>query len=323
MKRVLVVVVLLALSLALSSSSVQAQSGPPVLTGETLVNGTLDITPTCNTGGTSTIEFKATGNATGPYPGTFTETGRATIGVQTQPGLPNDTSFVGPILAFDAVFTITSGDIQITGTKELLAAIPSDGIAIGQCFIFGALGERGEIANAITTNAVSYQARISTADGIFADSGGNPNADVQRTQFIDENPIRIGFLSFYEKFLSSGDSTVPLNTPGQVTGGGQISTDATFGLTAKSDANGMRGNCTVIDRVTDKTIKCLDVTAYVQFGTHASFSGNAKINGVVTTYRIDVDDLAEPGASNDTFSISTANGYVGRGVLTQGNIQIH
>ncbi len=46
------------------------------------------------------------------------------------------------------------------------------------------------------------------------------------------------------------------------------------------------------------------------------------MNGVAT-YRIDVDDLAEPGAGRDTFKIQTANGYTVGGVLLRGNIQVH
>ena len=45
------------------------------------------------------------------------------------------------------------------------------------------------------------------------------------------------------------------------------------------------------------------------------------MNGVVESYRIDVDDLGEP-AVTDTFRIHT-NTYDAAGVLGGGNIQIH
>jgi hypothetical protein len=51
--------------------------------------------------------------------------------------------------------------------------------------------------------------------------------------------------------------------------------------------------------------------------------GDATVNGVATTYRIDVNDYAEPGKNIDTFKIITASGYTASGVLTGGNIQIH
>jgi hypothetical protein len=40
-------------------------------------------------------------------------------------------------------------------------------------------------------------------------------------------------------------------------------------------------------------------------GTHAAIFGNASVNGTATTYRIDVDDLAEPRGGSDTFKIQT------------------
>jgi hypothetical protein len=117
--------------------------------------------------------------------------------------------------------------------------------------------------------------------------------------------------------------TTKLTTPGQATGGGQIPGSITFGLTAKSDKNGVKGTCTVIDRSANTTLKCLDATSYAQAGTSATFSGNATVNGTPTTYRIRVADNGEPGAGLDTFTITTMSGYIATGVLTQGNIQIH
>jgi Bacterial Ig-like domain (group 1)/Regulator of chromosome condensation (RCC1) repeat len=122
----------------------------------------------------------------------------------------------------------------------------------------------------------------------------------------------------------------PTSTPGQTTGGGQIANTAgagkiAFGFTAKSDQNGVKGECTVVDPAgpSNTRIKCLDATALVQTATHATFFGNATVNGTATTYRIDVDDFAEPGAGSDTFKIQTASGYVASGILTAGNVQVH
>jgi hypothetical protein len=56
---------------------------------------------------------------------------------------------------------------------------------------------------------------------------------------------------------------------------------------------------------------------------HATFGGNATVNGVETTYQILVDDEAESGAGADSFTITTTSGYSASGVLTQGNIQVH
>jgi hypothetical protein len=123
---------------------------------------------------------------------------------------------------------------------------------------------------------------------------------------------------------------LPASTAGQTTGGGQVLNAAgndkiAFGFNAKSTSNGLQGNCTVVDPspATNVKIKCLDVTSLVQTGTHATVFGNATVNGTATTYRIDVDDLGEPGAGHDTFKIQTSSGYTAGGTLTNGNIQIH
>ena len=121
---------------------------------------------------------------------------------------------------------------------------------------------------------------------------------------------------------------LPTATSGQVTGGGQIynatQTDKiAFGFTAKSDAGGIKGECSVVDPSTKTKVRCTDVTDLVETATHATLFGDATVNGTVTTYRMDVDDNAEPGAGKDTFKIHTASGYTSAGILTNGNIRIH
>jgi hypothetical protein len=111
-----------------------------------------------------------------------------------------------------------------------------------------------------------------------------------------------------------------------VTGGGQapaVDGRIVFGLNAQSQNNGVKGNCNVIDVASDVHVKCLTVTALVISGTHATFSGEATVNGVATNYRIDVDDLAEPGQGRDMFRLQTDSGFAAGGPLTAGNVQIH
>jgi hypothetical protein len=112
-----------------------------------------------------------------------------------------------------------------------------------------------------------------------------------------------------------------------VTGGGQVydstrSNKIAFGFTAKSDNKGVHGECSVVDPSTDTKMKCTDATTMVGSGTHATFFGDATVNGSPTTYRIDVDDLGEPGSS-DTFKVQTSTGYTAGGTLAGGNIQVH
>jgi Tol biopolymer transport system component len=121
---------------------------------------------------------------------------------------------------------------------------------------------------------------------------------------------------------------LPSSTPGQVTGGGQIPNAAAndkiaFGFTAKSDTQGTKGECSLVDPSTNTKVKCLDVSALVKTATHATFFGSAQLNGQATTYKIEVDDLAEPGVGKDTFKLTTASGYAASGTLKSGNVQVH
>ena len=120
----------------------------------------------------------------------------------------------------------------------------------------------------------------------------------------------------------------PATAPGHVTGGGQVLNPAAndkiaFGFNAKTQNGTPKGECNVVDPSTDTQVKCTDATSIVVSGTHATIFGNAQVNGVATTYRIDVDDLVESGRNRDTFRIRTASGYDVGGLLTNGNIQIH
>jgi hypothetical protein len=119
---------------------------------------------------------------------------------------------------------------------------------------------------------------------------------------------------------------LPATTPGEVTGGGWIAKGGgkvSFGLIADSEGVGStpEGHCNVIDHAAKLHINCLSVDALVVTPTHATFFGRATVGGVATHYRIDVDDLGEPG-TNDTFKILTDTGYVAAGTLQGGNIQI-
>ena len=121
---------------------------------------------------------------------------------------------------------------------------------------------------------------------------------------------------------------LPTSTSEQVTGGGQVpnatNTDQdAFGFTAQNDSKGPKGECTVVDPSANKKVKCTDVTALVETANKATFFGDATVNRTATTYRIDVQDYADPGVGKDTFSIQTASGYQASGTLTNGNIQVH
>jgi hypothetical protein len=308
----LVIVTVLAASAAGSAHAEVAP--PPTLTGEEFFDPAPTITPTCNPNGTSSITFSAHGVATGPYPGKFTEVGAATIGPQTfnVNGTP-----IGLVVTFDAVFTIDSPVGQVTGMKTIVAP----NVSLGQCAVSQGGDNPPELINVNLHSNVHYTAEIASPQGEFSDHGSNPLVFLNRVTFTQTGVI--ADQQFFENFASDLTTTEPLTTPGQATGGGQIPGNVTFGLTAKSDQNGVKGNCAVIDRATGTMVKCLDATTYAQTGTHAVIRGNALVNGTPTTYRIVVDDNGEPGSGVDTFTISTGTGYGATGVLSQGNIQVH
>ena len=123
---------------------------------------------------------------------------------------------------------------------------------------------------------------------------------------------------------------LPVSTPGATTGGGQIlhvnQAGVAFGLTFRSNNKGPEGRCNVVEHpVSEPTVRCVSVLAYVQSANHATIFGNAQVNGETTDalYRIDVTDNGEPGVGRDLFRIQTSDGYVRSGVLTQGDIQVH
>ena len=121
---------------------------------------------------------------------------------------------------------------------------------------------------------------------------------------------------------ASASSAAYQYSTGQLSGSGTILNTVSFDFQAKADTTGVRGSCDVQDRAKQK-IRCLTVSSLVVVGTHGTFSGAATVNGVTTTFTIDVDDLGEPGVGHDRFAITTGTGYSRSGILTSGNIQVH
>jgi hypothetical protein len=120
---------------------------------------------------------------------------------------------------------------------------------------------------------------------------------------------------------------LPTTGSGQVTGGGQTAGPSevqgiAFGFNARGSETGFKGQCNVVDRTASVHIKCTDVTSLVRSGNSAMIFGHATVNGADTTYRIDVQDIGEPGAGVDSFTIVTASGYFAGGLLKGGNIQV-
>jgi hypothetical protein len=74
----------------------------------------------CSEGATATMTYTVSDGATGPYTGTYTESGTITFGPLTSNGaLPGE--LVGPIQNVEARFTINSALGMVTGDKRTLA----------------------------------------------------------------------------------------------------------------------------------------------------------------------------------------------------------
>jgi hypothetical protein len=130
-----------------------AQQAPPTLTGESFHQDLPTITSVdCNQ--TTHFTYFATGTATGPYPGTFTETGSLTFN------------------ELEATFTIDSPVGQVTGTKTA-----NVGVGCAQGPPCSGAEECSDEGGSYNTNPggfaddQTYEATIQTATGRFLDSG--------------------------------------------------------------------------------------------------------------------------------------------------------
>ena len=292
--RSLCALTLLALALLFFAAPAQAQEMFLTLEGETFQSKDLKTAKvSCSsTGKSGQLDFSAQGTAGGPFTGIFTET--------------------GTILFDEFSNLITGGAISFTIVKE-------DGKTFG--------GRKTPIEGKILcsvdqrTGLTTIQATISTLEYAAGLDSGTATLDL----FASIDPaLGLTTLKFTEIFYSSH---VTHATPGKVTGGGNITysdrnSGITFGFNAQNNDNGMKGSGTIIDHNAGVKVKILDVQTFFISGTHATFTGKADVNGVEGNYRIDIDDLGEPGASVDSFKIVT-DSYGGGGTLAGGNIQVH
>jgi hypothetical protein len=144
----------------------------------------------CQPAGT-TFQFSAAGIATGPYPGTFTETGTVMFGPASGTDL-----FNAPVVALESSFRIDSvlegSPVEITGTKRL--AFVGTGhcadVAVGDPFL----------SSRIAIVQATYEARIKTHRGVYFDRGGSP---VSLSEFYEPEDPSVGQRSFSELFISA------------------------------------------------------------------------------------------------------------------------
>ena len=187
-------VAVVAALVGLTAAPAQAAVAP--LTGETLLaseigvaGGTSTVSGTCDPLGTSTFTFTVTGGASGPYPGTFTETGTVTLGPFGVPGNPFAAT------SFESAFTISSVAGAVSGTKSLVGFEPT---SLGLC---GSAAFPTGGANSLRfQGTVSYSATITTPTGSGMDSGES-FVNLQDSQIRGQ----VGFngFAFAETFTST------------------------------------------------------------------------------------------------------------------------
>lgn len=297
MYRLLAFVLLAALSHSASAQVV-------TLTGESLTGAPV-VASSCDVNNNSTISFTVSGSSYGPYPGTFTETGVATIGPQSVSGI------AVPVTSFSASFVITSGSNEITGTKRLTQDVF---IATGLGFCTGFLRSFGI--------ATTYDARIRTPYGTFSDRG---KASVALNEGSNYSPS-----NFTESFTS--DLPAPELVPteaAKVTGGGSlIGVDASSGFVVQRKIAGgdITGEWQFVNRATGDIVHSIAITELIVSGNIATFSGFCRNErapaGTLCSFRVTAQDNGEGSqAPPDTYSV-VGQGFTGAAGAVNGNIKI-
>lgn len=169
---------------------------PPTLTGEHFTGTFSESVGNCDTLPNPVIHYHVSGIATGPYPGTFNETG---IIVITPAGTGLD---VASLVDVTAHFTIDSPEGQVDGTKTFVAT----STGLGQCHAFTPF-EKLKTAKA---DDLDYDATITVGPGprdTYEDCG---TSDLFFTQNTTLPPIE----AFGEDFLSDLAHAAPVRGHG-------------------------------------------------------------------------------------------------------------
>lgn len=251
----------------------------------------LDIVAQCDsTQQNGTVNYTVTGDASGPYDGTYSESGYFVL---------DD----GEVTAYQATFTVTpsGGGSAITGSKNLVS-----GGASGSCSAPDANGESTAEVSGIFTYTANVNGTSNTGGGVWS-------LDVHE-DVNDAAAVGHALTSFYGE--------------GKTTGGGTIlksksNKGVNFGFNAqvKNGSLTLHGNAVIQDHQTGERVKILTVESYVSDGVNTTFAVQCEFNGTQQPYSITVSDVDEPGRGVDTFSVTTGS-YTRGGVLTGGNIQV-
>jgi hypothetical protein len=212
------VAILLATAVPAAAGTGPTLGGPTAGTFEIVDTATINTTAICHPTGTSAVSFTASGEATGPFPGTFNAHGAYLIGPQTQVGGSASNNLnVGPLRFFTESFTIASADGTISGIIANLAT-PTPGwgttggpINTGTCTPFSNT-TLSQVTNATGMLAEAqaysrYYAKIRTPSGTFDDTGNSFTlVDQQRVISSSIGPFTAG--EFFEDFFNGSSHSV-------------------------------------------------------------------------------------------------------------------
>ena len=314
--------------------------GPFIIDNAELVPYTADLVVSagCPIGFSFNPAFPI-GMLTGPQVIPFVETITAptTVGVYSCT-LTAVTTPGGPTSAVQTVnVTVTPGD---PATLELTPATATNVVDDEHCVTAHVEDEFGNVTPGITvefsvapttfhTPSSGSAATDAGGDAEFCYTAALPGSDVI-SAFADTNG------SGAQNGSEPGDTAaktwiLPASDAGcKVTNGGRIAADngdkATFGGNAKGKGPSGQEEFQDHGPAMDINVHSINVLAVTcsDDRTAASIFGTATINGAGSFgYRIDVQDLGEPGSS-DTYRIRLSSGYdSGEQTLVGGNVQIH
>jgi hypothetical protein len=187
-------------------ASAQTSVAPPVLTGEIFAISQPHVRANCDPSGTSTITFRTSGVAVGPYPGTYMESGTVTLGPQTgAAGFVNGYP-TGLITSVNVNFAVNSPIGQVSGTKSLPAQTVSD-FGICQSSLPGTFYEVCSCASTL-----AYTATIDAGGATYQDQGvaGLILDQVQGVVPVPNDGVIQNTNIFMESFASSLQQLIPL-----------------------------------------------------------------------------------------------------------------
>ncbi|HEX8116417.1 MAG TPA: hypothetical protein VF521_04040, partial [Pyrinomonadaceae bacterium] len=239
----------LLLLLLLLPQAARAQTAGLSLHGETLKAqgaspSAFSVTGvTCVPNGVSSFNYTSQGLATGPYPGTYSESGTVTF-------QNNLTGSSRPVLSFSAAYTVNSGTTVITGTKTLSTPTALTPANSGVC---QSLPNGSLTTDSVSVNfAAAYTANVQTPSGSFTDEGTSRVFGDSRRAYFTADPSNTFSQSyaFNETFRNVAQITGVTLTPAAATN--PVGTSHTVTATATNAAGaGVSGAFVYFDVTAD------------------------------------------------------------------------